>query len=386
MFKTVDRKNTQSIKWDQTKKEDCIPFTIADSDYAAPKQVIDALTKRVNHSVFGYTYLDEDYYNIIINFIKRHYNYEVQSNQIVTTTGVVGSIYYAIKMLADKSEGVIIQTPVYNMFYCLIEKANKRVVENKLIEEDGYYKMDFDNLEYLFTQGNKIMILCSPHNPVGRVYKEEELKKLVLLAKKYDVYLLSDEIHADIILNDNQFISLMTYYDIYQNIIVFHAPSKTFNIAGLHISLVVSKNDALIEMYKKITDEGYFKNPSLLSITALKAAYKDCDNWMKLQNEHLSNNYKIIQDYFEKMHPKVILSKVEGTYLVWLNLKYLNISCEEATKELMKHHISVGKGTIYSPFSEGYFRLNFACSVQQLLEGLKRLTETILILEKNHNK
>ena len=242
--------------------------------------------------------------------------------------------------------------------------------------------MDFENLEYLFSQGNKIMILCSPHNPVGRVYKDEELKKLVSLAKKYDVYLLSDEMHADIILNDNKFISVMKYYDLYQNMMVFLAPSKTFNIAGLHISLVVSKNNELIEMCKKITDEGYFKNLSLLSITALKTAYKDCDYWMKLQNEHLSNNYKIIQDYFEKNHPKVILSKVEGTYLAWLNLKYLNISCEEAANELIKHHISIGKGTIYSPFSEGYFRLNFACSIEQLLEGLKRLTETILILEK----
>lgn len=386
MFNTVDRKNTQSIKWDQTKKEDCIPFTIADSDYASPKPVIDALNQRVNHGVFGYTYFDEDYYNIIISFVKRHYDYEITINQITTTMGVVGSLYYAIKMLNDKSEGIIIQTPVYNMFYDLIEKANKKVIENKLIEENGYYRMDFDNLEYLFTQGHKIMILCNPHNPVGRVYKDDELKKLVLLAKKYDVHILSDEIHADIILNDNKFISLMKYYDLYENMMVFIAPSKTFNIAGLHISLVITKNYDLMESYKKITDEGYFKNPSLLSITALKAAYKDCDDWMALQNQHLSRNYQIIKDYFHKNHPKVVLSQVEGTYLVWLDMNYLKISCEEATKELMKHHISVGKGTIYSPHSEGYFRLNFACSTDQLKEGLKRLSETIKILEANTSK
>ncbi|MDD2575708.1 MAG: aminotransferase class I/II-fold pyridoxal phosphate-dependent enzyme, partial [Acholeplasmataceae bacterium] len=130
----------------------------------------------------------------------------------------------------------------------------------------------------------------------------------------------------------------------------------------------------------------YFKNPSLLSITALKAAYKDCDKWMALQNQHLSKNYQIIKDYFHEKHPQVILSQVEGTYLVWLDMNYLKISCEEATKELMNHHISVGKGTIYSPHSEGYFRLNFACSTEQLKEGLKRLSETIKILEENTTK
>jgi len=382
MFKTVDRKNTQSIKWDQVKRDDCLPFTVADSEYESPKPIIDALNLRVNHGVFGYTYFDDTYYQIIINYVKRHYGYSINPSEIITTMGVVGSLFYAIKMLDAKSEGVIIQTPVYNMFHGLIEKTNKKVIENKLIEEEGYYKMDFDHLEGLFAQGYKIMILCNPHNPVGRVYRDEELKRLVLLAKKYDVYLLSDEIHADIILNDNKFISLMNYYPLYEKMMVFISPSKSFNIAGLHISLVISKNDYLMETYRKITEDNFFKNPSLLSITALKAAYKDCDDWLIAQNKHLTNNYRIIQDYFKKHHPQAILSKVEGTYLLWINLQYLNVSCEEVSKAFIEHHILMAKGTVYSPDSEGYFRLNFACSTEQLLEGLHRLSQTIQLLEK----
>lgn len=267
------------------------------------------------------------------------------------------------------------------MFYGLIEKTCKKVIENKLLENNGYYSIDFDNLEALFKE-HKIMILCSPHNPVGRVFTDDELTKIVKLAKKHNVYLLSDEVHADIILNDNQFISALNYYDLYDNILVFIAPSKTFNIAGLHISLVLSKNDELINKYRETSESGYFKNHSMLSVEALKAAYSICDDWLHAQNKHLSNNYLVVKNHFDKFHPKVILSPIEGTYLLWVNLKYLKVDQETLLKTFEEQGVLLADGLAYGKDASGYVRMNLAVSKEQLHEGLERISKAIKILDK----
>lgn len=377
MFFKIDRKKTNSIKWD-TIDEGYLPFWIADSDYKSPPEVIDLLSKRVSHGAFGYSYCDEEYYKIIQSWILRRYGIKMPQKNIVQTCGLVGSLFQAIKMLDDYSDSVLIQTPVYSKFYPLIEHTDKEITENKLLNNNGYFTMDLKDLEEKFKKGAKIFILCNPHNPVGRSYTYEELKSVVLLAKKYQVYILSDEAHCDILLNDNEFISMNEFSNLYKNIMVFFAPSKTFNIAGLKISHVCSHNDELMKQYKKHIEKNHYGNTSLLSMEAVKVVYKDCDYWVKLQNKHFSNNYKIIKKYFKTNFPKVIVTKMEATYLAWLDLSYLKKTCEEIYEGLSNEKIIISPGKNYGIDCEGFIRFNFACSEKQLLEGLNRIGKYLI--------
>lgn len=372
MFKSVDRKKTSCYKYDFV-EGNYVSFYIADSDYKVPNKIKEALIKRVNHQVYGYTFIDDDYYDIIINWVKKQYGYEIRKRDIIPTSGVVNSLYYALLMLKDKSSSVVIQTPVYNQFYGLVERAGFTLVENKLINDDGYFKMNFEALEDIFESGTRIMILCSPHNPVGRVYSYEELERLVQLAKKYGVFILSDEIHCDIILNGNKFTSINQFYKIYERIFVFTSPSKTFNIAGLKASHAIIINEEYNQRYRDIIENNYFSLSNPFSIEAVKAAYK-CHKWLKKQKKHLSKNYKIIKKHF-KAHPKAILSKTEATYLAWLDLSYLNKSCETIYEELLKKGILIAGGKSYGEDCESFIRINFACGKKELKAGLAIISE-----------
>ncbi len=368
MFKSVNREKTSCYKYDAI-DGNYVSFFIADSDYKTPKKIKDALIKRANHQVYGYTFIDDEYYEKIINWVKRQYGYDIKKFNIIPSSGIVNSLYYALLMLKDKSNSVVIQTPVYNQFPGLIKKAGFKKVENKLINNKGYFKMDLEGLEEIFKKGTRILILCSPHNPVGRVYSYEELEKLVLLCKKYDVYILSDEIHCDIILNGNKFTSLNKFYQMYEKIFVFFSPSKTFNIAGLKASQVIILNKEYNEKYRRIIEDNYFSLSNPFSIEAVKAAYT-CDSWLEKQNKHLSHNYEIIKECFEK-HPKAVLSKMEATYLAWIDLSYLGKTCETIYDELLERGMLISGGKKYGDECDSYIRLNFACGEEALREGLK---------------
>lgn len=374
MFKSINRKNTSSYKYDHI-EGGYLSFFIADSDYASPKCITDALIKRAKHPIYGYTFIDDAYYQSVINWIKRRYHYTIEKHHLIPTSGIVNSLFYALLMLKDYSDSVVIQTPVYNQFYGLIESAGFKMIENKLINNEGYFTMDLQDLEETFKKGTKILILCSPHNPVGRVYTHDELQALVLLAKQYNVYILSDEIHCDIILNGYKFISLNHFYPLYENIITFFSPSKSFNIAGLKTSSTIILNETLNKKYKALIDKHHYglKNP--FSIEGAKAAYT-CDQWLDDQNKHLTNNYKIMQEYFKK-HKEVVLTKMEATYLAWLDLSCLDKSCEVMYEELLSRGILVSGGKKYADYCEGFIRINFACDEQQLRKGLDIVSEYI---------
>lgn len=375
-FKTVNRKNTNSVKWDMI-DGDYVSFSVADSDYLTPKFIVERIQNRLEHGVFGYTFVDDEFYKIVSKWVKRRYHYDLYQDEMVQTSGIVSSLNYAIKMLNDKSDSVVIQTPVYYMFYPLVNNSGKKLKENALINNNGHWEMDLENLEEIFKEGCKIMILCNPHNPVGRTYTKQELLSLVNLAKKYDVYILSDEIHCDFIMDGYEFHSLNTFSNIYDKIMVFFAPSKTFNIAGLKISIVSSKNKQLIELYKNTIEKAYYGTTSLLSIEALKAAYTSCDEWLIKQNEHISNNYNLLVNHFKTHHKDVIVSKNEATYLAWIDLRCLGKTCEELYQDLLKEGVLIAGGLKYAEQCNGFVRLNFACSEEQLLTGLNRITNYI---------
>lgn len=380
------RKGTSCYKWDLLKerdgKEDILPFWIADSDYKAPKEIIDALQKRVKHGAFGYTFIDDEYKDIIVKWVKRRYNYEIEKKDIIPTTGVVSSLFYLVLALQDESEGVIVQTPVYNPFFDIITKNNKKIITNPLINKNGKYTINYKDLEAKMIAGNKIMILCNPHNPVGRCYTKEEIEKIVDLCKKHDVYLLSDEIHCDIILNNYSFTSVMEFYEKYEKIIALFAPSKTFNLAGLMGSNVIIRNEELREKFEETLEKYFYEGPNVLSLTASKAAYTLCDKWVDDQRKHITNNFKVLKKYFKDNMPRVKVTNLEATYLVWLDFRYLNISCEELNNGLINEGVYLNKGCMYCEDYEGFLRFNIACSKEEMLKGLEIIKNHIKKVEK----
>lgn len=370
--KKVSRYNTNCVKWDAIEKSDIkiTPFSIADSDYPTSKAVERCLRKRARHPIYGYSFPDEHYFNSIINWTIRRYDYEITTDNIIPTNGVVTSLYYAIKLWLGNSKGVIVQPPVYNPFYQVIMDNGIEIVKNKLVKEDNYFTIDYNDLEEKL-KTNKMLIFCNPQNPTGRVFTYEEIKKVVELAKKHDAFILSDEIHADIILGDNKFVSANKFADIYKKIVVFTSVSKSFGLAGLKTSNVIIKDLELAEEYRAYLKLHHVGYGNLFGLTGVKASYNKGEKWLDAQNKFLTKNFELLKDFFANNYPGVGVTKTEGTFLAWLDLSYLEMSCIKMQELLKEEGIFINEGKRYSEDCKGYIRFNFACPKKQLLCGLK---------------
>ncbi|MFU8786585.1 MAG: MalY/PatB family protein [Candidatus Izemoplasmataceae bacterium] len=309
--------------------------------------------------------------------MKRRYNVDVKRPWILPGSKILTSLSIMIQTFTKEHEDVVIQTPVYNMFEFVINQNNRKLVENPLINENGTYSMDLVHLENCFKSGAKLLVLCNPHNPVGRVWGKEEIRELVHLCKKYDVYLISDEIHADLIMENHIFYSVAHHNHDYEKIIIVNAPSKTFNLAGLQISNYVIPHNKTRNIIKKSLLKSFLGTPNLLAIEALKTAYTKCDDWLEAQNKHIYENYLLLRDFLNQNHEKIGITPLEGTYLVWLDVRYLNQSSEALLKHLGKYDIVLASGKAYGNQCEGYLRMNIACSKEQLLVGLNRFSKAI---------
>lgn len=374
-FKTLNRFATSSVKWDligqKTGKDNFLSFSIADSDYLTAEPIIDALKKRVDHGAFGYTFVDDEYYEIVQAWVKRQYDYQVEREWIITSPGVVTSLFHLVDLLTEKNDKIVIQPPVYNPFYQVVENNGRSLVLNRLINRNGRYYIDFEDLEKQFISGVKMMILCNPHNPIGRVWSKDELARLVNLCKQYRVFLISDEIHCDIILSDDKFTSIGHFINQYDQVVICTAPSKTFNIAGLHISNLFIPCPKIKELISKDFCNESLTCPNLLAITACKAAYTKCDNWLVEQLAHLRNNFLYLKTFFRKYIPQAKVTEAEGTYLAWIDLSFLKMSGSAIVTELQEYGIFLNNGCIYSRVPDSFIRINFACSTEQLAAGLK---------------
>ncbi|MGI6782491.1 MAG: MalY/PatB family protein [Acholeplasmataceae bacterium] len=373
--KKVSRKNTNCVKWDLV-EGNYLPFSIADSDYPTSEAIVKCLKTRASHPVYGYSFADDSYFDSIINWCQRRYHYEVKKENIIPANGVVTSLYYAINFLSDITDGVIVQTPVYNPFFSVILDNNKKIVENKLVKNDNYFTINFEELDQQLSK-NKIIILCSPHNPTGRVFKYDEIKKIVELAKKHDAYILSDEIHCDIMLNNNEFISVNRFADLYHKMIVFTSVSKSFGLAGLKTSNIIIKDEKLAQEFREFLAKKYIGYGNVFGLTAVKAAYNHSEIWLEKQNKYLSNNYKILKEYFGTNYPEVGVTKSEGTFLAWLDFSFLEMPCEVMQEKLQQYGVIINEGKRYSEDCKGYIRFNFACSETQMLKGLEILGKFI---------
>lgn len=368
------RYHTDSYKWDyllKTAGRDILPFTVADSDYPAAPEIIQALKERVEHGAFGYTFLTDDYYAAVTAWVQRRYHYTIATDWILATTGVVSSLAFAVLALTEAGDKIVIQTPVYNPFYTIVSENDRELVENPLLPGKSY-RMDLAHLEACFQKGAKMLILCSPHNPVGRLWTASELEELIDLCRRYGVILISDEIHCDLVLGGREFVSVGRYFSRYSRLLVVTAPSKTFNIAGLGISHIFVPDEELRKRVRKRISSMHI-NPNLLALTACRAAYTLCDYWVDLQNEHLTQQFKFLKNFLQTYLPEAGLTEAEGTYLAWVDLRFLGLSSEEIYRRLLDYGVAVNRGDIYGRDSDGFIRINLACSREQLEAGLTRL-------------
>ncbi|MDA3932611.1 MAG: PatB family C-S lyase [Tenericutes bacterium] len=377
-FKTLNRKHTDSIKWKLAEEKcegtDCYTFSIADSDYETAPSVKEALLNRVNHGAFGYAGKGEDYEDIIISWYKNRYHINLSKESIIPTPTVLNALSVAIDVLTDIDDNVIIQTPVYHVFKPVIEHNKRKVVENPLLVNEKYYEMDFKNLESLFQSGSNTFVLCNPHNPVGRVWTKEELDKLVDLAKEYNVLLISDEIHSDIIMPGYEFTSLARYFKKYENIIVISAPTKVFNIAGLQIAQMIVENQTINQILKYEYLRLHLTTPNLLALTALKAAYTKGVEWLNAQNKHIQGNYDYMKSYLEQYNNLFKVYPLEGTYLSWIQVNIKDLTAKDFVEELMKYGVFLSAGEKFGN-CDNFIRASLACSREQLETGLKEMNK-----------
>ncbi|MBS4200143.1 pyridoxal phosphate-dependent aminotransferase [Bacillus sp. FJAT-49732] len=375
----IDRKNTSSVKWDGMKaafgKNELLPMWVADMDFRPPSEVLDAMKKRVEHGVFGYTIIGDTTANAIINWISKRHQWDIKPSWLLYSPGVVPSIGMAIRAFTEVGDKVMLQSPVYTPFFNMIESNMREVVNSPLVLKDGRYEIDFVDFEEKLKSGVKLFLLCSPHNPAGRVWSKEELMKIAELCREYGVIIASDEIHADIVAPPHKHFPICSLDPSFSDLIItFMAPSKTFNLAGLQSSFMVVQN---AEIRKKIEDiqknEG-FHTLNTFGIIAMEAAYQYGEKWLDDATAYIRENIEILQKGIETELPDLEVIKPEGTYLVWVDCRKTGLSANEIRKRLIeKGRLAVNFGDSYGPGGEGFIRFNTACPRSIIEEGIERL-------------
>ncbi len=383
--KVINRKGTNSIKWDARElvrkfgitdrfDDDTIALFIADMDFSCPQPVLDALHKRVDQKMFGYTthLSDPEYFKAIQNWFKRRQNWEFPAESIVYSPGTVHALKIAVKAFTKPGDGVIIQRPVYYPFTRVIEEQGRKVVNNSLINTNGYYTIDFVDLEQKAKlSSSKMMILCSPHNPVGRIWKPEELDQIARICLTNDLVLVSDEIHGDLIRTNETFYPIANINQD-DKIIVCTATNKTFNMAGLHCSNIILRNVVMREKFSKMMG---IQMPSPFSISALIAAYNEGEEWLEQLKIYIDGNFDFLAKFLEKKMPDVKFKIPEGTYIGWMDFSGYNLSPEEVHDRIYnKANVVLEDGKIFGEEGLDFQRICIPSPRSILEEALNRIS------------
>ncbi|GAB6138483.1 MalY/PatB family protein [Halanaerobaculum tunisiense] len=375
----IDRKNTNSLKWDKYNGEDILPMWVADMDFESPPQVKDALANRVDHGVFGYAGDYDQYYKAIVNWMEQRQQWQIKKDWISISPGVVPALNMLVRSLTNPGDKVIIQPPVYYPFYQVVENNGCHVVENPLQFTGQQYQMDFSDLEQKIDNRVKLLILCSPHNPVGRVWTREELNKLGEICIENDILVIADEIHSDLILPGNEhtvFASLAEEFA--QNCVVCNAPSKTFNLAGIQTSNIIIPNAQLRHLFETALESNGLGRPNVFAIPALQAAYNHGQEWLDELLVYLQANLEFLQDYIAENIPQIKVIEPEGTYLFWLDFRQLGLDDKQIKRLLFKDaRLILNPGDIFGEQGRGFQRINIACPRSLLKEGLERLNRAV---------
>ncbi len=380
----IDRKETDSIKYDfavkRNKPADILPLWVADMDFQTPPAVIEALTSRARHGIYGYSDGRDAYYAAVQNWFLENFGWKTEASWIVKTPGVVFALSVAVRAFTQENDAVLIQPPVYYPFTEVVEVNNRKLIKNELVYEDGHYRIDFEDFEQkVVDNAVKLFILCSPHNPVGRVWTREELTTLGELCLKHNVLVISDEIHADFTYPGHTHTVFASIDERFlQNTVTCTAPSKTFNLAALQISNIFIAQRELRHKFKaELTRTGY-SQPNVMGLDACRAAYAHGKPWLEELRTYLLQNLLFAKEFVAKNMPGVRLIEPEGTYLIWLDFRALGLAGKPLDDLIVyKAGLWLDPGEMFGPGGEGFQRINIACPRATLEEALTRLARAL---------
>ena len=373
----IYRKDTNSLKWDLF--GDDVPMWVADMDFRVAPAIEEAILKRARHPVYGYTIVTDDLFQAYIDWWDRRYGFRMSRENMLYSIGVMPSISSMIRCLTDPGDNILIQTPVYHVFFYVIEDNNRKVLENQLTYEDGEYKIDFEDLDEKLSE-SKLMMLCNPQNPVGKIWSKDDLAKIGELCKKHDVILISDEIHCDLTDPDSIY-NLFELSSDYDKVITCLSPSKSFNIAGFQSSIVHTKNQEILNKVKSQMHIDNSDSCNVFATAAVIAAYDESEEWLEELKEVLYENKCIVRQYLENELPIIRMVECDATYLLWLDCSALNVPSKVLSGFLRDNQgLFLSAGIDFGLNGDDFLRMNIACPQELLKEGLARLKAGITAL------
>ena len=376
--KITDRSGTLSYKWDV--KDGELPMWVADMDFPVAEPIKKAICERAEHGIFGYTYAPDEYFKSVSEFYGRNHNFEIPTEQMVYSNGVVAAISSMVRKLTTPAEKVLIQAPVYNIFYNSILNNGRVVLSSDLVYENGEYHIDFADLEEkMADKQTSLMILCNPHNPIGKIWCKQELAKIGDLAKKYGVTVISDEIHCDITKPGVDYVPFASVNDVCADIsVTCIAPSKTFNIAGLQSAVVYAKNPVRRHKVFRGINTDEVGEPNAFSMQAGIAAYTECDEWVRQMREYVFENKALVSEYIEKNIPELHVVPSDATYLSWIDISGVSFDSVEFTEKLRAETgLYLNDGAEYGESGKAFVRMNLGTQRYRVLDGLKRLEKFV---------
>lgn len=376
----IERRKTNSYKWDSIPNQDVLPMWVADMDFRTAQPVVNALQRRITHGIFSYTRVPDEYYDAVINWFSRRHGWKINRNWLIYTSGVVPAISAIIKALTVPGDKVLVQTPVYNCFFSSIRNNGCEIVYSPLVYANNTYTIDFNDLESKVSDPKvKLMLLCNPHNPVGRVWKREELEQIGEICIKNNVTIISDEIHCELVYPGYFYTPFASISDDFlQNSVTCISPSKAFNIAGLQIANIVCADELIKSKIDRAINDNEVCDVNPFGVIATQAAYNEGEEWLTQLIEYLHNNYFYMKVFCQENLPMYPIATLEGTYLVWMDCRAIGLSSEKLEQKLIdKAKLWLNAGTIYGTDGEGFMRWNIACPRATLKVGLERFTDFI---------
>lgn len=371
----IPRRGTGSYKWDSAADPDILPMWVADMDFRTAPSVIEALTKRAAHGIFGYAEVPEAYFEAVTGWFRRRHGFRIDREWILFTTGVVPALSAVIKALTEPGDKVIVQEPVYNCFFSSIRNDGCKAISNGLIYSDGRYTINFEDLELKAADPTtKLLLLCNPHNPVGRVWTREELERIGEICFRNGVLVVSDEIHCDLVYEGHTHIPFASLGDEFlRNSVTCTAPSKTFNLAGIQVANIVAADPAIRQRIDKALNINEVCEINCFAADALIAAYDRGEEWLEQLKRYLWENYLYLARFFAEKFPRLRVLPLEATYLVWVDCGSLGMASSEIAAQLLERgQLRINEGSLYGSAGEGFIRFNIACPRASLADGLER--------------
>ena len=365
----IERRGSGCYKWDIGEAQSALPMWVADMDFRVAQPIIDALKRRVEHGIFGYTLVGDRYYDAVIRWFRRRHGWTIRREWIQYTTGVVPAVSVIIKALTEPGDKVLIQTPVYNCFFSSIRNNGCEMAETRLVQDGDSWRVDFDDMERKAADPRvKLLLLCNPHNPAGRVWTKEELSRMNDICLRHGVKVIADEIHCELVMPGYHYTPFAAVSEECQNnSITCNSPSKSFNTAGLQIANIICNDPATRRRIDRAININEVCDVNPFGVEALIAAYNECEDWIEQLNDYLWGNYLTLKDIIAERHPDWKVTRLEGTYLVWVDIRATGMTSDQMTEWLLhERHILVNSGTMYGEAGEGFIRINIACPRERI--------------------